>query len=207
MILSYISLAAAAVCGVLRCVLGHYAFSAATTLLCACAAACSRNVGLKLALVAGLLVSVVADWFLAHQKIDSNRFLYGVLGFFAAHCLFAWQAGMRFSFNTAFLVIALVLLVGYGVYMAARVLPKVESGLRVPLILYMLVSVASLYFALSMDAPLLPRILYIVGIAAILFSDTMIAENEFLHQAWAGKLVLPFYYACHVLITLSFLLQ
>ena len=207
MIVAYLFLIAAGACGLLRCLLGRYVFSAATSLLCAVSVLCSRNPMTKLALVAGLLISVAADYFMAHQVSGGNRFLYGVLCFFAAHCMFAWQAGMRFSFEIAPLAVALALLAVYCVYAGARMLPKVESGLRAPLVLYVLISLVSLYFAMSMDAPLLPRILYIAGIAAILFSDTMIAERNFLGQHWAGKLILPFYYACHVLISLSFLLQ
>lgn len=206
-IMAYIALLGAVMCGVLRCAAGKYIFSACMSLLSACAVAASGQARLKLALIAGLLVSVVADWFLAHQKGHSGRFLYGVIGFFAAHCMFAWYAAMRFSFSMSALAIALVLLAAYGVYMALRLLPGVESGLKAPLTLYMLVSIVSLYFAMSMNAPVAEKALYIAGIAAILFSDTMIGENEFVGVRAAGKLVLPTYYLCHALIALSAMLR
>lgn len=206
-IMAYIALLGAITCGVLRCITDKYVFSACMSLLSACAAAASGQAQLKLALVAGLLISVVADWFLAHQKGHSERFLYGVIGFFTAHCMFAWYAAMRFRFSTSVLVIALALLAIYCVYMALRMLPRVEAGLKAPLTLYMLVSIASLYCAMSMNAPAAEKALYIAGIAAILFSDTMIGENEFVGNRAARKLVLPTYYLCHALLALSALLR
>lgn len=206
-IMAYIALVGAVMCGVLRCVAGKYVFSACMSLLSACAVAASGQARLKLALVAGLLVSVVADWFLAHQKEHSERFLYGVIGFFAAHCMFAWYAAMRFRFSLPALVIALALMAVYCAYMALRMLPRVEAGLKAPLTMYMLVSIASLYFAMSMNAPVIEKALYIAGVAAILFSDTMIGENEFVGTRAAGRLVLPTYYLCHALLALSALLR
>ena len=206
-LMAYIALTGAVLCGVLRCVAGKYVFSACMSILCACAVAASGQTRLKLALVAGLLISVAADWFLAHQKGHSERFLHGVIGFFAAHCMFAWYAAMRFSFSMPALVIALALLALYFVYMALRILPGVGHGLKAPLMLYMLVSIASLYFAMSMNAAAAEKAIYIAGIAAIVFSDTMIGENEFVGTQAAGRLVLPTYYLCHALLALSALIR
>lgn len=201
--MAYVALFAAALCAVLRCSLGKYVFSALTTLLCALAVSASGNVPLKVPLVAGLLVSIVADWCLAHQKAGESMFLYGIMGFFAAHCLFAWYAVGRFSFSLPALVVALALLAGYAVYLLVRLMPRVEAGLKVPVFLYMLVSIVSLYFAMSMKAPLWERVFYIAGIVAILASDTMIGESDFGGNRAADKLLLPAYYLCHVLISLS----
>ncbi len=201
--MAYIALFAAVMCAVLRCALGRYVFSALTTLLCALAVSASGGVPAKVPLIAGLLVSIVADWYLAHQNAGDNMFLYGVVGFFAAHGLFAWYALRRFSYNLPALVIALVLLAGYAVYLLVRLMPRVEDGLKVPVLLYMIVSIVSLYFAMSMNAPIWERVLYIAGIAAILVSDTMIGEGDFAGNKAADKLLLPAYYLCHVLISLS----
>lgn len=108
--------------------LKKYIFSACTTLLCACAVAAGGDVGSKLPLMAGLLVSVAADWLLAHQKEGGNRFLYGVIGFFFAHLMFAWYAFERFAFSRGALIACLILLAGYIVYMALRMLPRGGKG-------------------------------------------------------------------------------
>lgn len=201
--MAYIALFAAVLCAVLRCSLNKYIFSALTTLLCALAVSASGDVPTKITLVAGLLVSIVADWCLAHQKMGESMFLYGVMGFFAAHCMFAWYAFTRYSFSIPALAIALTLLVGYAIYLAIRLLPRVDAGLKIPVVLYMSISIVSFYFAMSMAAPLWERILYIAGIAAILISDTMIGESDFGGNRAADKLLLPAYYLCHVLISLS----
>jgi hypothetical protein len=201
--MAYIALFAAALCAVLRCSLGKYIFSALATLLCALAVSASGGVPFKVPLIAGLLVSIVADWCLAHQKAGENMFLYGVAGFFAAHCLFAWYAVERFSYNLPALVVALTLLAGYAVYLFVRLMPRVDAGLKIPVFLYMVASIASFYLAMSMSAPPWERVLYVAGIAAILASDTMIGESDFGGNKAADKLLLPAYYLCHVLISLS----
>jgi uncharacterized membrane protein YhhN len=204
--IAWIALGAAALCALLRCTLGNYIFSACTTLLCACAAALSAAGASKWAIAAGLLVSIAGDWFLAHQRPGAGRFLYGVILFLIAHCLFSVSAAMRFKFSAGALAAAAVLAVCYGLYMYLRILPRVDSGLKLPLVMYMLVSVISLWFAMSMAGPGYVRLVYTVGIAAIVFSDTMIAENIYMGSALAGRLVHPTYYLCHVLVALSALL-
>lgn len=98
-------------------------------------------------------------------------------------------------------------MLGFGAYMAFRALPHVPAGLKIPILAYTLVSIISLYAAFSMNAPVAQKILYIAGIAAIVFSDTMISENIFVGMHQAAKLVHPTYYACHWLIVLSMLIR
>ena len=130
-----------------------------------------------------------------------------MIGFFFAHLMFAWYAFERFAFSRGALIACLILLAGYIVYMALRMLPRVAKGLKLPLTLYMLVSLLSLYCALSMGAAQPEKALYAVGIGAIVFSDTMIGESEFAGVEKAHRLVLPTYYLCHVLIALSTLVR
>jgi len=206
-IIAWGAFAAAIACGVLRFTVGGYIYSALISGLCGMSVLFAGGGKGRLLLAAGLFVSVVADWFLNHQSGHSERFLYGVIGFFVAHCLFVAYAALRYSFSPAALIAAAVLLIGFGAYMLFRALPNIEAGLKLPITAYMLVSMLSLYAAFSMSAPVAEKVLYIVGIAAIVFSDTMIAENIFLGVKPAAKLVHPTYFACHWLITLSALLR
>ncbi|MGI6239787.1 MAG: lysoplasmalogenase family protein [Christensenellales bacterium] len=205
--MAYIALIAAALCAVLRCVQNKYIFSALTTLLCALAVAASGDAPAKLALILGLFLSIAADWQLAHQKPGGSRFLRGVIGFFIAHLLFLLYALPRYAYHLAPLIVSIALFAGYAVYLALRILPRAAKGLKKPIALYMLVSVASFYFALSMRAPAPERWLYIAGIAAILFSDTLIAEGDFAGNRKAQHLLLPAYYLCHILISLSAIIR
>ena len=205
-IVAWAAFAASLLCGVFRFTTGGYIYSALITALCGVSVLFTSGGINNRLLAAGLFVSVVADWFLNHQSGHSERFLYGVIGFFIAHCLFAGYAAVR-RFSLGAHIATAVLLIGFGIYMYMRVLPNVEAGLKIPIIAYVLVSILSLYTAFSMNAPTAEKILYIVGIAAIVFSDTMIAENIFVGVKQAGKLVHPTYYACHWLITLSALIR
>lgn len=206
-IIAWGAFAAAIVCGVLRFTVGGYIYSALISSLCGISVLFTGGGRDRFLLAAGLFVSVVADWFLSHQSGHSERFLYGVIGFFIAHCLFVAYAAMRYRFSTAALIAAAVLLIGFSAYMFIRALPNIEAGLKLPITAYMIVSMLSLYAAFSMNAPAAEKVMYIVGIAAIVFSDTMIAENVFLGVKPAAKLVHPTYYACHWLIALSALLR
>ena len=96
-----------------------------------------------------------------------------------------------------------VLTAAYGVYLARRIFPALDPKLRPALAGYALISLAGLSFALCRDVPLTGKLLYLLGILCILFSDTMIAEADFAKQRWAQPLILPFYYLCHLLITAS----
>lgn len=202
-IVAWAAFAASLLCGVFRFTTGGYIYSALISGFCGVSAMLSGKHLLGL----GLFMSVIADWFLCHQAGHSERFLYGVAGFFIAHCLFAAYAFGRFSFSTAAIIVASALLIGFGAYMLLRALPHIDAGLKLPVIAYVLVSILSLHAAFSMNAPIAEKILYIVGIASIVFSDTMIAENIFVGVKQAGKLVHPTYYACHWLITLSALIR
>lgn len=185
-------------CAALRLITRKYVFSALTTLSCAGLIALSGLLPAAPFLFAGLLASVVGDWFLAHTQDKPELYACGVIGFLAGHLLFIVHAARHMRFSAAALAIALALTVGYGFYMARRILPRTPGLLKIPLSLYALVSLGSIACAMMTGNPL-----YIAGIALLVFSDTMIAENDFAGNHRAKYLILPTYYLCHLLITLS----
>ena len=65
-------------------------------------------------------------------------------------------------------------------------------------VLYMLISAASLGFSLA--APGAARTL---GLLCIVLSDTLIAESDFAGNRAAGAWILPTYFLCHILLALS----
>ena len=94
-----------------------------------------------------------------------------------------------------------LLLALYAAYLTQIVLPGMPKMLRLPAVLYTLVSVAGFTVALtSGDA------VYASAIALLLFSDTMIAAADFAGRKELSFLILPTYYLCHILIALSAML-
>ena len=184
----------------LRLITGKYIFSALVSLACAAIIPFSDAPFV----VIGLLLSVVGDYLLAHQKGHPNRFLCGVAFFGLAHLAFIAFAARRFVLSPAALAVLLALAALYAVYLARRVLPGQGMPMRIALSGYAFVSLLGLFFALSMKAPHPAEYwLYAAGIASIVFSDTMIAEAEFVHHRWANRLILPTYYLCHILLAAS----
>lgn len=51
--------------------------------------------------------------------------------------------------------------------------------------------------------PILPKCLFVAGIASILFSDTIIAFKEFSGYKELNFLIMPTYYLSHILMTLQ----
>lgn len=188
-----IPLAAAA----LRCVRPWFALNAIVSLSCAAIVLAAR--GAVSPLFFGLIVSVAADWFMAHKAGRTGWYLCGIGGFFAAHALFLWDVLLDASLAPLpFLAFAL-LAAGYGLYLARRILPRVsDARMRLAIVLYMLISAASLGFSLA--APGAARTL---GLLCIVLSDTLIAESDFAGNRAAGAWILPTYFLCHILLALS----
>ena len=123
----------------------------------------------------------------------------GIGGFFAAHALFLWDVLLDASLAPLpFLAFAL-LAAGYGLYLARRILPRVsDARMRLAIVLYMLISAASLAFSLAV-----PDAARTLGLLCIVLSDTLIAENDFAGNRAAGLWILPTYFLCHILLALS----
>ena len=107
----------------------------------------------------------------------------------------------RISVTPMALVAGGLLLALYAAYLTQIVLPGMPKMLRLPAVLYTLVSIAGFTVALtSGDA------VYASAIALLLFSDTMIAAADFAGRKELSFLILPTYYLCHILIALSAML-
>lgn len=188
-----IPLAAAA----LRCVRPWFALNAIVSLSCAAIVLAVR--GAVSPLFFGLIVSVAADWFMAHKAGRTGWYLCGIGGFFAAHALFLWDVLLDASLAPLPFLAFVLLAAGYGLYLARRILPRVsDARMRLAIVLYMLISAASLGFSLA--APGAARTL---GLLCIVLSDTLIAESDFAGNRAAGAWILPTYFLCHILLALS----
>lgn len=196
----------------LRLFTKKYIFSALTTLACAAIALPDAPV-----MAAALFVSFIGDYFMAHKGKNEVRYLLGIAGFFLGHVIFIAHAMLYilFAAHEAFildtasrtlffqegLITGAVLAIWFTPYLLLRVIRKVPKLLRIPVALYTFISIAGLAAAVMTG-----NWIYMLGIAMLLFSDTMIAESDFAGNRKVSRLILPTYYLCHVLVALSAIL-
>lgn len=180
----------------------RYIFSALTTLSCAAVALPNAPV-----MALALFVSFIGDYFMAHKGKNELKYLLGIAGFFLGHVVFIAHALLFIpDLGTAEaapyiregLTTAAVLALWFTPYLILRAIKKVPKLLQIPVVLYTSVSIAGLACAVMTQ-----NALYTLGIAMLLFSDTMIAESDFVGNRKTGWLILPTYYLCHILVTLS----
>ena len=159
-----------------------------------------RKVGWVLAAFA---FSALGDYFLSTKGGRASLFVAGIGAYLVAHL--GYLAFSLAKGNPNWLALAF-LLAGYLTYYAWRLRPAIaSSALSLAVLLYLLVSCASLAAALGMRLAGLPKAWYVVGIALILLSDTFISFNEFLAYRQFNWLVLPTYYVAQISITASVL--
>ena len=187
---------------VLRLITRKYVFSALTTLSCAALSLSPVwSDGWRwsqLILPAALVVSAIGDYFMAHKGSRPEIYRLGIAGFLLAHVLFIVHSCTQWRPNVRIFLVGIALFAAYGAYLALRALPGIPGSLKLPAALYALVSVAG--FTLSL---MTGNLLYILGLALLMFSDTMIAEHDFAGTRWAGALILPTYYLSQLLAALS----
>ena len=181
---------------ILRMATGKYVFSALTTL--SCAALVIRTSPLA---GAALIVSALGDWFMAHKGSREDLYIMGIVGFFAAHILWVIYGLRRVETLTIPLAVGALMSAFYAWYLTQRALPKIPKGLKLPVALYSVISLVAYTCAMTTG-----NIWYALGICLLLFSDTMIAEHDFVGNQAAGILILPTYYLCQILVAVSILL-
>lgn len=183
-----------------------YLFSPLITLSCLVLSAFSGAHACIFACLA-FLFSVFGDFFLSHKSIHKDSYLFGIAGFFLAHAGFLAYALANSGVGILSPIIALVLVIPYGIYLVKRLYPALDNmPMRIAVTLYMLISISVFACAFSMNLPVYNKILFIVGIFMILFSDTIISISDFLGQRKWDKLILPTYYLCHILVCASMIL-
>ncbi len=154
--------------------------------------------------MACLLISILGDYFMGHQQNDNKYYLFGIVAFFFAHCCLIWYAAPKCDFPIWLFVVGGLLALGYGLYLAQRILPHVKDiKMQVAMVCYASASVIALMLAIGMNVPLLQRVLYALGVASIVFSDTLICECDFAGNQAPARAIMPTYFLCHLLITAS----
>ena len=200
MILFYIFLAAALVFFALKMRSPRYIYSPLVTLSCAAAVLAGDGFGWAFA---ALVIAAVGDYFMAHKGRDTLIYTFGIAGFLISHIVFVMYALSERALGWYVgLIVCCALLAAFVPYMLLRALPKTPAPLRIPVMLYMLVSVAGLSCAVMTGS-----VLYALGVGTLVFSDVTIAENDFVGVCAAGKWILPSYYLSQMLAAAGVVLK
>ena len=99
-----------------------------------------------------------------------------------------------------------ILLTAYLLFYFVMLYPSFADKVTMFAVLaYLLISGISMGAAVGINGNRRSKIAFAVGIALLLFSDTIIGLREFVGYPSLGKLILPTYYLCHISITFSIL--
>ena len=155
--------------------------------------------------IAAFAFSIGGDWFLSHKGDNFFMFAAGIGLFFFAHVGYLGYALKNGSIQRLFTIL---LLAAFLLFFALLLYPAIESKLiLVAVFVYLLISCISLGAAAGMILPPMSKWLYFFGITLILFSDTLIAFNEFLDYDKFNTLILPTYYLAQISVTLAVILK
>lgn len=159
-----------------------------------------QNRGMDVAWVVGAFAfSAAGDYFLSNKSGNEIYFVVGIGLYFVAHIGYlvaAWKNGR------VHLPVLGVLLGGFLIYYFALLNPAIpDVVLSVAVLLYLAISCLALAVAAGMNASPLLKTTYVIGIALIVLSDTIISFNEFLGYGGLNALILPTYYAAHLLVS------
>ena len=101
-------------------------------------------------------------------------------------------------------LITVAVVAGFLLFFYLKLLPAIhEPVLLNVVLLYLLISCFSLGAAFGIKLPPLAKWTYVAGITLVLFSDTIIALDEFASYGGLNFLILPTYYAAHMSITFA----
>lgn len=159
-------------------------------------------------LILGLLFSILGDRFMSIRGDDATLFLAAIGSFFLAHLSFLIGfLSKRASFRR-FVAATAILTAGLAPYFALRLAPAIPNApLLVAASAYLAISILSLSGAFALDFRPLSRAVATIGVASIVFSDILIAEEAFRGETRLAFLIIPTYLATHLLLTLAVMLE
>jgi len=150
---------------------------------------------------AAFFFSIIGDWFLSNKGDSFIMFSLGISFFFIAHVGYLGFALANGKLHKFFTV---VLLSGYIVFFFLCMFPAInDTVLLIATFLYLLISCFSFGAAFGIKLKPVVKWSYFLGITFVLFSDTIIALSEFTKYRELNFLILPTYYAAHIIITFA----
>lgn len=151
--------------------------------------------------IAAFLFSIAGDWFLSNKGDSFLMFSAGIGLYLFAHVGYLWFALKNGRMHKLFTI---VLLAGYLLFFFVRLYPALDDTvLLIAVLLYLLISCFSLGAAFGIKLAPVVKWSFFAGVTLVLFSDTIIALNEFTGYGTLNFLILPTYYAAHMIITFA----
>ena len=190
-------------------VLGHgFFFRAGVSLSCAVIVWLTAGQVLRQTkwwVIAGLVVSVFGDWFMVIRGNNPALFITAISLFFIAHACFCAFCLVNGRISRWFLV---GLLAYYLAFFVVSLSPALtHPGLFAAILAYLLMSCVSLSAAVGLRLPTIVRVTYALGVGLFVFSDTIIALAVFAKYRDLSFLILPTYFATHVVLALALTLM
>ncbi len=151
--------------------------------------------------ILAFVCSMIGDYFLSHMSGDNSMFIIGISLYLTAHVgylIFSLLNGtIRWKVTT---LITMAFLIFYYLTLYPNILDKT---LAFTVLFYLIVSCVSLGAAMGIKAIPKIKMPYFIGIALILFSDTLISFKEFISYDSLNFLILPTYYLAQICITIA----
>jgi uncharacterized membrane protein YhhN len=147
------------------------------------------------------IFSIAGDWFLSNKGDSFSMFSAGIGLYFLAHAGYLGYALKNGKIHLKFTIFVLVV---YLVFFFIMLWPAIDNPILLAItLMYLLISCFSLGASVNLNSPIFVKRSYFIGITLILFSDTIISFKEFTSYQDMNCLILPTYYAAHIVITLA----
>jgi uncharacterized membrane protein YhhN len=153
--------------------------------------------------IAAFLFSAAGDYFLSNKSGQELYFVIGIGLYLLAHLGylgFAWRNG-----RLHWLVLGALLLIFLPYYFLLLNPAIPDPLLSVSVLAYLLISCLALAVAAGLRLAQPVKGSYVLGVALIVLSDTVISFNEFLRYRELNWLILPTYYLAHLSISYALL--
>jgi len=161
-------------------------------------------------LAAAFILSLTGDVFMGSRSTDIN-YIFGILFYFIAQICFSLYALKTISKGRLPWLFLAAVTVPYLVFYFAFLLesPRLNENfvLAVAVFFYLLVSCFSLAASVIFRGGLSVLWIFTAGILCLLLSDTIIALGDFMRYRRLSFMVMPLFYASHILIVLSVTLK
>jgi len=151
--------------------------------------------------ILAFICSMIGDYFLSNMNEDNSMFMIGISLYLLAHIGYLIFSLLNGSIKRGITIgILLVFLVFYYSTLYSYI---TDMSLAYVVLFYLVVSCVSLGAAFGIKAAAQVKWPYVVGIASILFSDTIISFKEFMNYNSLNILILPTYYLAQICITIA----